>query len=60
MVDTFLHHENICVLCLFKVNFLLIKPTGCPKIMHLLSSFEFWTFGEVFLGAKNNSKNFGN
>ena len=29
MVDTFLHiciHENICVLCLFKVNFLLIKP----------------------------------
>ena len=28
--------------------------------MLLLSSFEFLTLGGVFLGLKNNSKNFGN
>ena len=30
------------------------------KKMGLLSSFEFLGFGGVFLGVKNNSKNFGN
>ena len=34
--------------------------TGCPKKMLLLPSFEFLTLGEVYLGVKNNSKNFGN
>ena len=38
----------------------LVKLQGVPKKMHLLSSFEFLTLGEVFLGVKNNSKNFGN
>ena len=35
-------------------------PTGCPKKMALLSSFEFLGLGGVFLGVKNTSKNFGN
>ena len=26
--------------------------TGCPKKMHLLSSFEILTLGAVFLGVK--------
>ena len=34
--------------------------TGCPKKIGLLSSFEFLGLGGVFLGVKNNSKNFGN
>ena len=34
--------------------------TGCPKKMHLLSSFEFLTLGGVVLGVKSDSKNFGN
>ena len=33
---------------------------GVPKKMGLLSSFEFLGLGGVFLGVKNNSKNFGN
>ena len=33
---------------------------GVPKRMLLLSGFEFLTLGGVFLGVKNNSKNFGN
>ena len=33
---------------------------GVPKRMLLLSGFEFLTFGGVFLGVKNFSKNFGN
>ena len=33
---------------------------GVPKRMLLLSGFEFLTFGGVFLGVKNNPKNFGN
>ena len=33
---------------------------GVPKKMSLLSGFEFLTLGGVFLGVKNNSKNFGN
>ena len=37
-----------------------LELTGCPKKMLLLSSFEFLTLGRVFLGVKNNSKNFGN
>ena len=37
-----------------------VTTTGCPKKMHLLSSFEFLTLGKVFLGVKNNSKKFGN
>ena len=35
--------------------------TGCPKKkIGILSSFEFLYLGGVFLGVKNNSKNFGN
>ena len=33
---------------------------GVPKKIGLLSSFEFLGLGGVFLGVKNNSKNFGN
>ena len=33
---------------------------GVPKKMSLLSGFEFLTSLGVFLGVKNNSKNFGN
>ena len=33
---------------------------GVPKKIGLLSSFEFLDLGGVFLGVKNNSKNFGN
>ena len=33
---------------------------GVPKKIGILSSFEFLGLGEVFLGVKNNSKNFGN
>ena len=31
---------------------------GVPKKMVILSGFEFLTLGGVFLGVKNNSKNF--
>ena len=41
-------------------NLTISKTTGCPKKMHLLSSFEFLTLEAVFLGVKNNSNNFGN
>ena len=34
--------------------------TGCPKKMWFKLIFEFLTLGRVFLGVKNNSKNFGN
>ena len=33
---------------------------GVPKKMVIRKSFEFLTLGGVFLGVKNNSKNFGN
>ena len=33
---------------------------GCPKKIGILSSFEILGLGGVFLGVKNNSKNFGN
>ena len=33
---------------------------GVPKKIGILSSFEFLDLGGVFLGVKNNSKNFGN
>ena len=33
---------------------------GVPKKIGILSSFEFLGLGGVFLGVKNNSKNFGN
>ena len=36
------------------------KYTGCPKKMSIKPIFEFQTLGGVFLGVKNNSKNFGN
>jgi hypothetical protein len=38
----------------------MVKLQGVPKRMLLLSGFEFLTLGGVFLGVKNNSKNFGN
>ena len=34
--------------------------TGCPKKMVIQKGFEFLTLEGVFLGVKNNSKNFGN
>ena len=37
-----------------------IRSTGCPKKMWFKPIFEFMTFERVFLGVKNNSKNFGN
>ena len=36
------------------------KTTGCPQKNALYPIFEYWTLGGVFLGVKNNSKNFGN
>ena len=33
---------------------------GVPKKMWSKLIFEFFTMGRVFLGVKNNSKNFGN
>ena len=33
---------------------------GVPKKMVILSGFEFLTLGGVFVGVKNNSRNFGN
>ena len=33
---------------------------GVPKKMWFKPIFEFSTMGRVFLGVKNNSKNFGN
>ena len=33
---------------------------GVPKKMGLLSGFEFLGLGGVFLGVKNNAKNFWN
>ena len=38
----------------------LINLRGVLKRIGLLSSFEFLGLGGVFLGVKNNSKNFGN
>ena len=33
---------------------------GVPKKMSVKPNLEFLTLGRVFLGVKNNSKNFGN
>ena len=38
----------------------LLNLQGVPKKMVIWKGFEFWTLGGVFLGVKNNSKNFGN
>ena len=40
--------------------YVCLKLQGVPKKIGLLSSFEFLGLGGVFLGVKNNSKNFGN
>ena len=48
------------LLCLQYIEERLVKPTGCPKKMVILSGFEFLTLGGVFLGVENNSKNSGN
>ena len=37
-----------------------IELQGVPKKIGILSSFEFLDLEGVFLGVKNNSKNFGN
>ena len=37
-----------------------LQLQGVPKKIGILSSFEFLDLGGVFLGVKNNSKNFGN
>ena len=36
------------------------KLQGVPKKIGILSSFEFFGLGGVFVGVKNNSKNFEN
>ena len=36
------------------------KDQGVPKKVSVKPIFEFQTLGGVFLGVKNNSKNFGN
>ena len=41
-------YETICIL------------QGVPQKIGILSSFKFLDLGGVFLGVKNNSKNFGN
>ena len=38
----------------------LVYVQGVLEKIFLLSGFEFLTLGGVFLGVKNNSKNFGN
>ena len=47
------------LLCLQYIEERLVKPTGCPKKMVILSGFEFLTLAGVFLGVKINSKNSG-
>ena len=52
-------------LCNFDLRYLVLDVEvkilqGVPKKMVILSGFEFLTLGGVFLGVKNNSKNFGN
>ena len=39
-------------------NILYLYLQGVPKKIVILSGFEFLTLGGVFLGVKNNSKNF--
>ena len=62
---------NICNTCnqlqpmgefslMVSTSYLFQKLQGVPKKMVILSGFEFLTLGGVFLGVKNNSKNFGN
>ena len=41
-----------------KNSYKQLELQGVPKRMLLLSGFEFLTLGGVFLGVKNNSKNF--
>ena len=36
----------------------MVLLQGVPKKIVILSGFEFLTLGGVFLGVKNNSKNF--
>ena len=45
---------------IFNIKWRYLKPTGCPKKMWFKPIFEFMTLEWVFLGVKNNSKNFGN
>ena len=45
----------IALLMATKVN----NDTGCPKKIWFKPIFEFLTLGGVFLGVKNNFKNFG-
>ena len=37
----------------------MFKLQGVPKKMVFREGFQFLTLGGVFLGVKNNSKNFG-
>ena len=36
----------------------MVRTTGRPKKMVIMSGFEFFTLGGVFLGVKKISKNF--
>ena len=49
-----------CLGRLLAVAILCNYLQGVPKKIGFLSSFEFLGSGGVFLGVKNNSKNFGN
>ena len=49
--------------CFFSTNYNVLFCNilqGVPKKMVIWKDFEFLTLGWVFLGVKNNSKNFGN
>ena len=59
-------HFDSCNLCVavgvpWNINYhLWVNLQGVPKKMVIRKGFEFLTLGGVFLGVKNNSKNFGN
>ena len=48
--------ENLTKLKKLQPNKMFLQ--GVPKKIVILSGFEFLTLGGVFLGVKNNSKNF--
>ena len=57
--------KKVCCVCAFVQTVCPHRgtwglSTGCPKKMSVKPNLEFQTLGGVFLGVKNNSKNFGN
>ena len=55
------YYSCLLIITIRHMSFLIsFATTGCPKKMVIRKGFEFLTLGGVFLGVKNNSKNFGN